>query len=109
MRVERMSNDKPRIAKRMGRGDHVLSDGSLVITLKGTNQPYCKIKPGYEPFLGPHVAVYRMHESGEEDRVLTIGAGGVGSIVRWLPIVLSSARRLENEALRKAPKAKKRG
>lgn len=101
-----MSDIRPRAVR--AHGDKLLADHTLVITLRGTDKPYCKIKPEYTQELGPHISIYRMLIDGSEERCLTLGSGAVSSILRWLPMVMSAARRLENSAS-KPPKAKKRG
>jgi hypothetical protein len=56
--------------------------------------PYCVVKPAWNSGLGPHVSFYRITMDGEEEHVLTFGAGGVTSLVRWLPLVITAARRI---------------
>lgn len=80
------------------------TDGSLTVTLRDTNQPYCRIRPGYNQGIGPHVTFYRIVVNGEEEPVLILGVGGVNSLIRWLPMVLTTARRMGNR-----PPGKQRG
>ena len=91
-------SERPVIRGKSAAGDKLLVDGSLIITLKGTSKPVYKFKPAYDPELGPHVVVYRVLIDGDEDRIMILGAGGVASIIRWMPMVMSFARRLENQA-----------
>lgn len=80
-------------------GDRLEGDHTLVITLRGTNQPYCKFKPGYSPGIGPFVSVYRCSTTAPDEdgeHVLTFGVGGIMSILRWLPLVINHARRMES-------------
>lgn len=97
-----MADRKPTIKSvRSATGDRLrLADHTLVICQQGTNQPYCEVKPGYNPGIGAHITFYRVAalDPSKKEPVLTFGVGGIGSLIRLLPLVIAAARRLESSA-----------
>ena len=86
-------------------GDHIRAkDSAIVITQRGTDKPHVIIKPGYNPGIGPHLSFYRVMLDGSEDYCFTIGTGGVNTLLRWLPMTLTTARRMAHR-----PKGKQSG
>jgi len=75
------------------RGYAITSDHTLIIYITGTEKAYAEFAPrvlGGEPI----VTVYKYDNQGEEKSpVLSFGAGGIGNIIRYLPLVLAAARR----------------
>lgn len=95
--------------KRTNRCDRINHDGSLVIYFRGTTKPYCRFKPGYNPEIGPYVALYRFvfTDGEQEEHLLTIGLDAVTSILTRLPLVVAAARRLQSRASRPVDKAQR--
>jgi len=84
------------------RGDRLTQDCKIVISYRGTSDPYCEVVPRYSRSLGPHAEFYRI-TGNDRELVLTLGWGGLNTLIRWLPLVRSAARRMEASDRRTDP------